>query len=45
MCHMLGFILFWLGIGMTIMFFIHNTAFAVFLIILCIFLGYQLFCH
>ncbi|MBO5483845.1 MAG: hypothetical protein J5979_01385 [Lachnospiraceae bacterium] len=44
MQRMLGFILFWIAIGMTIMFFIDNGIIAVLIIILCLILGYSLFC-
>ncbi len=43
MKRLLGFILFWLGIGMTIMFFIDNGVLALVIIILCLVLGYNLF--
>lgn len=41
MRHMIGFILFWIAIGMTIMFFISNAVIAVLIILLCLVLGYQ----
>ncbi len=44
MRHMIGFILFWIAIGMTIMFFISNAVIAVLIILLCLILGYNLFC-
>ena len=44
MRHMIGFILFWIAIGMTIMFFISNAVIAVLIILLCLVLGYNLFC-
>ncbi len=40
---LLGFILFWLGIGMTIMLFITNGFLAIIIIILCLVIGYNLF--
>lgn len=46
-CHamkrLLGFILFWLGIGMAIMLFITNGFLAIIIIILCLVIGYNLF--
>ena len=39
MRHMIGFILFWIAIGMTIMFFISNAVIAVLIILLCLVLG------
>ncbi len=42
MKRLLGFILFWLGIGMTIMLFITNGFLAI-IIILCLVIGYNLF--
>ena len=44
MKRMLGFIIFWIAIGMTIMFFISNAVIAVLIILLCLVLGYNLFC-
>jgi hypothetical protein len=44
MKRMCGFILFWIAIGMTIMLFITNGLLAIFIIILCLILGYNLFC-
>jgi len=41
---MIGFILFWIAIGMTIMLFITNGIVAICIIILCLLLGYNLFC-
>lgn len=41
---MIGFILFWIAIGMTIMLFITNGLLAIIIIILCLILGYNLFC-
>ena len=43
MKRLLGFILFWIAIGMTIMLFITNGILAVAIIILCLILGYNLF--
>lgn len=43
MKHMLGFILFWIAIGMTIMLFITNGVLAICIILLCLILGYNLF--
>lgn len=40
---MLGFILFWIGIGMTVMLFITNGLLAILIILLCLILGYNLF--
>jgi len=42
---MIGFILFWIAIGMTIMLFITNGILAICIIILCLLLGYNLFCN
>lgn len=44
MQRMIGFILFWIAIGMTIMLFINNGVIALLIIILCLVLGYSLFC-
>ena len=44
MKRMLGFILFWIAIGMTIMFFMQNNILAMLIIITCLVLGYNLFC-
>jgi len=44
MKRMIGFILFWIAIGMTIMLFITNGIVAICIIILCLLLGYNLFC-
>jgi len=44
MKRMIGFILFWIAIGMTIMLFITNGILAICIIILCLLLGYNLFC-
>ena len=44
MKRMLGFILFWIAVGMIIMFFLTNGILAVCLILICLFLGYHLFC-
>ncbi|MCI9080498.1 MAG: hypothetical protein K1W15_05085 [Lachnospiraceae bacterium] len=41
---MAGFILFWIAIGMTIMLFLNNGIIAVLIILLCLILGYNLFC-
>lgn len=43
MKHMLGFILFWIAIGMTIMLFITNGVLAICIILLFLILGYNLF--
>ncbi|MGN1206618.1 MAG: hypothetical protein ACI4SQ_06490 [Eubacterium sp.] len=40
---LLGFILFWIGIGMVIMLFITNGFLAICIILLCLILGYNLF--
>ena len=45
MKRMIGFILFWIAIGMTIMLFITNGLLAICIIILCLLLGYNLFCN
>lgn len=45
MQRMIGFILFWIAIGMTIMFFIDNGIIAILIILLCLILGYSLFCN
>jgi len=45
MKRMIGFILFWIAIGMTIMLFITNGILAICIIILCLLLGYNLFCN
>ncbi len=39
-----GFILFWIAIGMTIMLFLRNGFLALCIILLCLILGYHLFC-
>lgn len=39
-----GYTLFWIAIGMTLMLFIQNGLLALFIIILCLVLGYNLFC-
>ncbi len=44
MRRMIGFILFWIAIGMTIMLFLDNGIIAVIIILLCLILGYNLFC-
>ncbi|MDO4166645.1 MAG: hypothetical protein Q4D32_04505 [Eubacteriales bacterium] len=44
MRQMIGFILFWIAIGMTIMLFLDNGFLAVLIILLCLILGYNLFC-
>ncbi len=43
MKRMIGFILFWIAIGMTIMLFITNGLLAICLIILLLVIGYKLF--
>ncbi|MDF2868456.1 MAG: hypothetical protein K0R05_31 [Anaerocolumna sp.] len=43
MKRMIGFILFWIAVGMTIMLFITNGIIAVCIIILLLILGYNLF--
>ena len=43
MKRMIGFILFWIAVGMTIMLFIHSGFFAILLIIICFLLSYHLF--
>ena len=44
MKRMLGFILFWIAIGMTIMLFLDSNFLAFCIIVLCLILGYNLFC-
>lgn len=44
MRRMLGFILFWIAVGMTIMFFLDNACLAIFIILLFLGLAYALFC-
>lgn len=44
MKRMIGFILFWIAIGMTVMLFIANGFIAIGIILLCLILGYNLFC-
>lgn len=44
MRQMIGFILFWIAIGMSIMFFLDNGFLALIIILLCLILGYNLFC-
>lgn len=44
MKRMIGFILFWIAIGMTIMFFMDNGVLAMLIILACLILGYNLFC-
>ncbi len=43
MKRIIGFILFWIAIGMTIMLFITNGILAIITIILLLFIGYKLF--
>ncbi|MCH5264370.1 MAG: hypothetical protein J1F02_00610 [Lachnospiraceae bacterium] len=43
MKRLLGFILFWIGIGMCIMLFIRNGLLALCIMIACLALGYNLF--
>ncbi|MDE7299116.1 MAG: hypothetical protein K2N94_09860 [Lachnospiraceae bacterium] len=43
MKRMIGFILFWIAVGMTIMLFISSGFFAIFLIVVCFLLSYHLF--
>lgn len=43
MKRMIGFILFWIAVGMTIMLFIHSGFFAILMIIICFLLSYHLF--
>lgn len=40
----LGFVLFWIAVGMLLTFFIRSTLFIVLLIILFLVVGYHLFC-
>lgn len=44
MRRMAGFILFWIAIGMAIMLFLDNGIIAILIILLCLILGYNLFC-
>ncbi len=44
MKRMCGFILFWIAIGMTIMFFLENSFLTILIILACLLLGYNLFC-
>jgi len=44
MKRMIGFILFWIAIGMAIMFFMNNSILAMLIILTCLALGYNLFC-
>jgi hypothetical protein len=41
---LIGFSLFWIAIGMSMMFFIENAFIAILLILICLLLGYVLFC-
>lgn len=43
MKRMLGFILFWIAVGMTIMLFLENGFFSIFLICLLFIISYNLF--
>lgn len=43
MKRLIGFILFWIGIGMCIMLFMRHSLLAVLIIIACLVLGYNLF--
>lgn len=43
MKRMIGFILFWIAIGMTIMLFVTNGILAILIILLFLILGYNLF--
>lgn len=45
MKRMLGFILFWIAIGMSIMFFLDNSFLTLLIILFCLILGYNLFCN
>ncbi len=44
MKRMVGFILFWIAIGMAITFFMRNGFLAMLVILACLTLGYNLFC-
>jgi hypothetical protein len=44
MKRMIGFILFWIAIGMLLMLFIHNMLIGMILIAVLLLLGYNLFC-
>lgn len=44
MKRMIGFILFWMAIGMSIMFFMTNSFLELLIILTCLILGYNLFC-
>ncbi len=39
-----GFVLFWIAVGMTIMFFIESSILSICLIVFCLVLAYNLFC-
>jgi hypothetical protein len=43
MKRLIGFILFWIGIGMCIMLFLHRGILALGIIIACLVLGYNMF--
>ncbi|MBS5668625.1 MAG: hypothetical protein ACLU78_05365 [Clostridium sp.] len=43
MKRLIGFILFWIGIGMCIMLFMRHSLLAILIIIACLVLGYNLF--
>lgn len=43
MKRLLGFILFWIGIGMCVMLFVRNGILALAIMIACLVLGYNLF--
>ncbi|MDD5900342.1 MAG: hypothetical protein PUC73_05525 [Lachnospiraceae bacterium] len=41
----IGFILFWIAIGMLLSFFLRSTLLTVLLLILFLVIGYHMFCH
>ncbi len=45
MCRMLGFIMFWIAIGMIIALFLASNLLCICIIIILILAGYNMFCH
>lgn len=45
MCRMIGFIMFWIAVGMIISMFIENILLSVCIILLLIICGFNMFCH
>lgn len=46
MCRMLGFIIFWIAVGMIIALLLADNLFlCIFIIIILILVGYNMFCH